>query len=205
MGVISKCPKFFAMVVSQPRSKLSASLKVGMIVEELFPSTGQKRIGEIVSVFGNRNEKFQVLELNRHDLSPFFSNSNDKLKFFNVHSDKCRKLDLSRIRKPNSFLPGDVVRHSKNGRIRFGIIIGFTHPEGLYSESIEKGYNGKDLIECVEISGRAGLPQKIDSMGKVKRFTVGPSDLKICEVLPMDKNGGTRIKDYWELRKENAC
>jgi hypothetical protein len=193
------------MVVSKPSTKLSAGLNLGMIVEEISSPTGQQRIGEIVSVFGDRNKKFQVLELNRHDLSPFFSNSKDKLKFFNVHSDNCRKLDLSRIRKPNSFLPGDVVRHSKNGRVRFGIIIGFTHPEGLYSESIEKGYNGKDLVECVEISGRAGLPQKIDSMGKVKRFTVGPSDLKICEVLPMDKNGGTRIKDYWELRKEHVC
>ena len=193
------------MVVSKPSTKLSAGLNLGMIVEEISSPTGQQRIGEIVSVFGDRNKKFQVLELNRHDLSPFFSNSKDKLKFFNVHSDNCRKLDLSRIRKPNSFLPGDVVRHSKNGRVRFGIIIGFTHPEGLYSESIEKGYNGKDLVECVEISGRAGLPQKIDSMGKVKRFTVGPSDLKICEVLPMDKNGGTRIKDYWEVRKEHAC
>lgn len=193
------------MVVSKSGSKLSASLNVGMIVEELSPATGKQRIGEIVYIFGDRNKKFQVLELNRHDLSPFFNNSKDKLKFFCVDSEKCRKLDLSRIRKPNSFLPGDVVRHSKNGRVRFGIIIGFTHPEGLYSESIEKGYNGKDLIECVEISGRAGLPQKIDSMGKVKRFTTGPSDLKICEVLPMDKNGGTRIKDYWELRKEHTC
>ena len=59
MGVIYIYPKFFAMVVSQPRSKLSAILKVGMIVKELFPSTGQKRIGEIVSVFGNRNENFK--------------------------------------------------------------------------------------------------------------------------------------------------
>ena len=85
------------MVVSKPKSKLSVGLNVGMIVEELSPSTGKQRIGEIVSVFGDRNKKFQVLELNRHDLSPFFSNSKDKLKFFNVDSNKCRKLDLSRI------------------------------------------------------------------------------------------------------------
>ncbi len=177
-------------------------LDIGMIVEETSSSKSEKRLGEIVAIFGDKRKKLQVLELNRHDLSPFLSHAKDRLKFFTVDSEKCRKLDLSRIRKPNSFLPGDVVRHAKNGRVRFGIIIGFTHPEGLYSESIEKGYNGKDLIECVEISGRAGLPQKLDSMGKVKRFTVGPECIKICEVLPMDKNGGIRIKDYWELKKE---
>lgn len=190
------------MVALPNKVQRSNNLEIGMIVEETSTSRSDKRIGEVVAIFGDKKRKLQVLELNRHDLSPFLSHTKDKLKFFTIDSEKCRKLDLARIRKPNSFLPGDVVRHAKNGRIRFGIIIGFTHPEGLYSESIEKGYNGKDLIECVEISGRAGLPQKLDAMGKVKRFTVGPDSLKICEVLPMDKNGGIRIKDYWELKRE---
>jgi hypothetical protein len=30
------------------------------------------------------------------------------------------------------------------------------------------------------------------------RFTIGPDHSKICDVLPMDNNGGIRIKDYWE-------
>lgn len=192
------------MVENAHSPKRTTAYELGMIVEEIALSKDKKRIGEIVAIFGEKRKKFQVLQLNRHDLSPFFNNNKDKLKFFTVESEKCRKLDLSRIRKPNSFLPGDVIRHSRNGRIRFGIIIGFTHPEGLYSESIEKGYNGKDLIECVEISGRAGLPQKLDNYGNVKRFTTGPEHIKVCEVLPMDKNGGTRIKDYWELKKEKS-
>lgn len=190
------------MVDKNLQSTNSKGFEIGMIVEEIKPVTSTKRFGEIVAVFGEKRKKVQVLQLNRHDLSPFFSNSVDKLKFFTLESANCKKLDLSRIRKPDSFLPGDVIRHSSKGRIRFGIIIGFTHPEGLYSDSLEKGYNGKDLIECVEISGRAGLPQKLDSQGKVKRFTVGSENLRICEILPMDKNGGTRIKDYWELKKE---
>ena len=139
-----------------PRSN---NLEIGMIVEETSTSGSGKRIGEIVAIFGDKRRKLQVLELNRHDLSPFLSHAKDKLKFFTIYSDKCRKLDLSRIRKPNSFLPGDVVRHAKNGRIRFGIIIGFTHPEGLYSESIEKGYNGKDLIECVKYPDEQDSPK----------------------------------------------
>ena len=188
-------------MVANLKSPRSVSLNIGMIVEEIS-SSGKNRLGEIVAIFGEKRKKLQILELNRHDLSPFFSSGKERLKFFTLDCERCRKLDLSRIRKPNSFLPGDVIRHSRNGRVRFGIIVGFTHPEGLYSESIEKGYNGKDLIECVEISGRAGLPQKLDSLGRVKRFTVGPNNIKICDVLPMDKNGGTRIKDYWELKRE---
>ena len=77
-------------------------------------------------------------------------------------------------------------------------IISFVHPDGLYTDSNEKGYNGKDLIECVAIKGRDGLPRKIDSSGQVIRFIVGPEHAKIYQVLPMDNKGGVRIKDYWE-------
>ena len=74
----------------------------------------------------------------------------------------------------------------------------------IRDSSLENGYNGKDLLECVEISGRAGLPHKLDSLGQVKRFQADPKHTKLCEVLPMDKNGGVRIKDYWEIKKEAA-
>ena len=153
-----------------------------MIVEAKQTDSTDKKIGEILSIFGEPKEKFQILQLNPRDLTPFFKGNEDKLKFFTCDASRCRILDKSRLRKKDSFMPGDVVRHSRNGRLRFGIIIGFTHPEGLYSDSLEKGYNGKDLIECVEISGRAGLPPKLDNLGKVKRFTVGPEHLKICEI-----------------------
>ena len=87
------------------------------------------------------------------------------------------------------------------GRVRFGKIVSFVHPEGLYTTSNEKGYNGKDLIECVEIEPRKGLAVKKDA-DMAKRFVVGPHRCKICEVLPMDENGGVRIKNYWEIQKE---
>ena len=185
-------------------SKHARNFEIGTIIEEIFSTQPNKRIGEIVAIFGEKTKKIQVLQLNPHDLTPFFKSSEDRLKFFTVKPENCKKLDLTRIRKPNSFLIGDVVRHSKNGRLRFGVIVGFTHPEGLYSHSIEKGYNGKDLIECVEISGRAGLPHKLDSYGHVKRFTIGPENTKVCEILPMDKNGGVRIKDYWDIKRAES-
>ena len=55
------------------------------------------------------------------------------------------------------------------------------------------------MIECVEISGRSGLPRKRDTDGRIKKFEIGPSNAKMCEVLPMDQNGGVRIKDYYLL------
>ena len=40
----------------------------------------------------------------------------------------------------------------------------FVHPDGLYTDSNEKGYNGKDLIECVAIK-EGMIAQKKDSSG----------------------------------------
>ena len=78
-------------------------------------------------------------------------------------------------------------------RSRYGRIIGFLHPDGLYSNSYERGHNGKDLLECVEISSRNGLPRKILKSGQPKIFCAQPMRATICEILPMDKNGGVRI------------
>ena len=80
----------------------------------------------------------------------------------------------------------------------------FVHPEGLYTTSNEKGYNGKDLIECVEINPRKGLMFKRDADGELRRFQVGPHRCKICDILPMDKTGGVRIKNYWDMQKETT-
>ena len=128
--------------------------------------------------------------------------NNEQLRFFRLREDQCKRLNEFKYRVRITFRIGDVIRHHGKGRIRFGKIVGFVHPEGLYTESNEKGYNGKDLIECVEIEPRKGLSIKIGPDGEVRRFVVGPSRCKTCEILPMDKNGGVRIKDYWEMKRE---
>jgi hypothetical protein len=185
-----------------PKYTRLSSLSIGDIVEEVVEGDGAKRIGEVIAFIDGKSKKLQLMQLNPHDLTPFLKGNMDRLKFFTLPLENCKLADLKRVRKADSFRPGDIIRHLRNGRLRFGIIVGFTHPEGLYSDSLENGYNGKDLIECVEISGRSGLPHKLDSTGNVKRFQVGSEHIKICEILPMDKNGGVRIKDYWEIKKE---
>jgi len=179
-------------------------IEVGELIVHKDKISGRKRIGEIVGILDGRSRKFQVLEVNSHDFTPMFKENLSELKFFSCLASECKRLNLFRLRKKDSYYPGDVIRQKRGTRLRFGIIIGFTHPEGLYSDSLENGYNGKDLLECVEISGRAGLPHVLDSLGQVKRFQVDPKHAKLCEVLPMDKNGGVRIKDYWELKREAA-
>ena len=142
-----------------PKKTRLSAFNIGDIVEEI--TDGQKRVGEIIAFIEGNTKKVQILQLNPHDLTPFFKGNVDRLKFFILPISKCKISQLERLESDDSFRPGDVIRHLRNGRLRFGIIIGFTHPEGLYSASLENGYNGKDLIEGVEISGRTGLPTSL--------------------------------------------
>lgn len=172
-------------------------LEIGDRIIEQISTGRKKRIGEIIFVQEGRSRKFELMQLNAHDLSPL-RKSNLELKFFRLAESRCKKLNELKYFKKKTFQIGDIIRHSRHGLVRYGKIISFVHPDGLYTESNEKGYNGKDLIECIAIKGRDGLPRKKDNSGEVVRFTIGPEHLKICDVLPMDQNGGVRIKDFWE-------
>ena len=189
-------------MLSKKRVKKYKPLTIGDRVIEKFPTGSKKRIGEIVFVIDGKRKKFELLQLNRHDLSPLVRHNNEQLKFFRLREDQCKRLNEFKYREKKIFRIGDVIRHSSHGRIRFGKIVSFVHPEGLYTESNEKGYNGKDLIECVEISPRKGLTSKFDGDGEIKRFVIGPSHCKICEIMPMDKNGGFRIKNLSDMKNQ---
>ena len=171
--------------------------ELGDVVVERNTGIGRKRVGEIIFMTEGNRPKLRLVELTPRSLSPKFSGNFGRLRFFSAQHAKCRKLKVLNIRNRKIFQLGDVIRHRRNGSFKFGIIVGFHHPDGLYSDSWEKGYNGKDTIECVEIIGRSGLPRKRDTEGKVKKFEIGPAHVKICEILPMDQNGGIRVKDYY--------
>jgi hypothetical protein len=102
-------------------------------------------------------------------------------------------LEQIKVRKKRSFRIGDVICKVYVDHLRYGRIVNFLHPDGLLTSSHEHGYNGKDLLECIEISPRSGLARKTDAEGNAKRFIIGPEHCKICKVLPMDKKGGVRI------------
>ncbi len=170
------------------------SFELGDIVVERNTGNGKKRVGEIVYVTEGKRPKLKLLELMPRSLSPKFNGDFSRLKYFSSPQEKCRKLKVLGLQKRKIFHLGNVIRIRRYGTFKFGIIFGFHNPYDLYSDSCENGYNGKDTIECVEISGRPGLLDIQDPNGRVKRFCTGPEHLKICEILPMNHNGGMRIK-----------
>ena len=169
-------------------------LGVGDIVIENSNDLRKKRLGEIIFVrSGRKNDrKFELIQLRRHDLSPItkYDMSN---KQFSLHESQCEKVNLADFERKKSFELGQTICDEHEHWSRYGRIVGFLHPDDLYSNSYEKGYNGKDLLECVEISPRNGLPRKILQSGLPKTFCAKPASARVCEVLPMDKNGGVRI------------
>ena len=189
-------------MASKKTVKKHKDLTVGDRVIEKFPTSNKKRIGEILFVIDGKRKKFELLQLNRHDLSPLLRQNNEQLKFFRLREDQCKRLNEFKYREKKTFRIGNFIRHTSHGRIRFGKIVSFVHPEGLYTDSNEKGYNGKDLIECVEVLPGQGLTIKFDASGEIKRFVIGPSHCKLCEILPMDKSGGYRIKNFVEMNNQ---
>ena len=169
-------------------------LDIGDRIIEKFAQGKKKRVGEVIFIQEGNCRKLQLLQLNSHNLKPL-RKGNLELKTFRLPEDRCKKLNEWNYLKRKTFQIGDTIISKRNGKVRYGRIISFVHPDGLYTESNEKGYNGKDLIECIEIKGCDGLPRNMKSNGEVSRFNITPEHAKICTVLPMDDQGGTRIKD----------
>ena len=181
-------------MIMQIEERQKTRLEVGDVVIENSANLQRKRIGEIIFVrSGRKNDrKFELIQLSRHDLSPITKyDMSDKQ--FSLHESQCEKVNLADFERKKSFELGQTISDEHEHWSRYGRIVGFLHPDGLYSNSYEKGHNGKDLLECVEISPRSGLPRKKLQNGQAKIFCAQPDKARICQVLPMDKNGGVRI------------
>ena len=131
----------------------------------------------------------ECVEVHPDELTPLEKGS-DGMRTFRT---KRSKLKLYTPRKKlfakKTFEKGDVVRHKRGSTIRYGRIVCFVHPDGLYSTSHEEGYNGKDLLECVEIDKKPGLLQIIGPDGEPKRFQAQGKDCKIMKVITVDSKG----------------
>ena len=176
-------------MTSKRKLRKKTPLTIGDRVIERVPTGKRKRIGEIIFIIEGRRRKFELMQLNPHDLSPLHRHNNEQLKFFRLREDQCKRVNEFKYREKKTFRIGDVIRHAGHGRVRFGKIVSFVHPEGLYTTSNEKGYNGKDFLECVEISPKPGLAQLMDSDGEPTRFTVQSKDCKIMDVITTNTKG----------------
>jgi hypothetical protein len=181
------------MVSIPKRLKKKTLLSVGEIVEEIAPANGRIRIGEIILIREGRRRSFELIQLNPHNLEPIRRGDFAHYKRFRLTENRCKLLEKSKFEKKRSFYIGDVICKIYGDYLRYGRIVNFLHPDGLLTTSHEHGYNGKDLLECIEISSRSGLVRKTDAEGNAKRFITGPEHCKTCKVLPMDEKGGVRI------------
>ena len=161
--------------------KQNDQLQIGDIIIE--KRAKKKRIGEIIFIREGKARKLELIELNRHDLSPICKCSMEGPKVFSRLESECRKMNLFRFEKKKTFELGDIIKFTIRSKSKFGIVTSFIHPDGLYSESFEKGYNGKDFLECIEVFPKQGLPRRKDS-NKFKRRHQKP---KILQSIPHKK------------------
>ncbi len=173
--------------------KNTIEINLGDLVIEKRKGSNPRRIGEVVFIREGRRRKLEMIQLNKHDLSPLSRGNMEGPKCFSLHENECKRLNLFKYEKRKEFKIGDFIKFTKRGRAKYGFIISFIHPDGLYSESYEKGYNGKDYLECIEVKPSQGLPRKKDSDGNPCLFLATPDRTKACELMPMDKDGGIRI------------
>ena len=193
----------YLFMTTQKKSK--EVLEVGDLVVEKKVRSKKKRIGEIMFVREGRRRKLEMIELNKHDLSPLTRGNMEGPKIFSLFDSECKKLKPLGFKKEKKFEIGDLIRFTKKNRSRFGMITSFIHPDGLYSDSFEKGYNGKDFLECIEILPKQGLPRRKDDKDKPYIFLATPEHSKECLVIPMDENGGVRIKERKFSYTKKTC
>jgi len=156
-------------------------IEIGSIVK--YKDHSEKtRVGEITSIFGNNKQiKFEVILYDKR-LQPIIR-ADGSYSRKNVLREKCKHVDEKFLKEniKGGYELGDVVCRVSATIKKFGVIVGYTHPDGLVSSSYENGYNGTDFIDCVEISKR-GLEVKRNHQGTIKRFTSTSERLKCCEV-----------------------
>lgn len=163
-------------------------IEVGSYVKFKENVPARVGVGQVCSIVGSGEKiKYEVYLLNKR-----FKNiikSDDTYKRRTIHSKYCKHVEInSTIFHKKSFEIGDIVCHNLLGFKRYGVITGFTHPDGLESTSYMNGYNGSDLIECVQVN-KIGLTRYRDGRNKIKKFTCCTKRLKLCEVDIWDEKG----------------
>jgi len=152
--------------------------EIGDIVE----SPTRNLIGEVVSFLRDRAKSLEVIILDRR-LKPLI-NLDGEFKYKRLRSELIKHFDYSKLRVSQGFFLGDVIAKTVGGgNKRYGILVGFTHPDGLETSSYSTGYNGIDFLECIEISKRMARKRNADD--SIKKFRTLNNKCEVCYV------------DYW--------
>ena len=173
------------------KKKKKKEIEIGSVIREMVASKGKKRrVGEVLMILMDQPDdpSLECVEVDPEELTTRTKGS-DGMKMFRVKKSRAKHYTPRKtLFKKKTYQKGTVIRHKRGTSIRYGQIVCFVHPDGLYSTSHEEGYNGKDFLECVEISPKPGLAQKLID-GEPKRFTANPKQCKIMEVITTNAQG----------------
>ncbi len=174
------------------KKKKKKTIEIGDHVKEIVAvKGGKKRCGEVLMILQDDpgDPTCECMEVNPDDLTPLEKGS-DGIQMFKTKRSKLKHYTpRKQLFTKKTFEKGDVVQHKRGSTVRYGRIVCFVHPDGLYSTSHEEGYNGKDLLECVEIDKKPGLLQIMGPDGEPKRFQAQGKDCKIMKVITVDSKG----------------
>jgi len=151
-------------------------------IGDLVESPTRNLIGEIVSFLGDRTKSIEFIVLDKR-LKPLV-NLEGEFKYKKLRSELIKHFDYSQLRISQGFFLGDVIaKTNASGDKRYGILVGFTHPDGLETTSYSNGYNGIDFLECIEVSKK--MVRKRNSDDSLKKFRTLNNKCEVCYV------------DYW--------
>ena len=189
------------------KKKKKKTIEIGVHVKEIASSKGnKKRCGEVLMILQDDpgDPTCELLEVNPDDLTPLEKGS-DGVQMFKAKRSKLKPYTpRKQLFSKKTFEKGDVIQSKRAGSFRYGRIVCFVHPDGLYSTSHEDGYNGKDLIECVEIEKKPGLLQVIGPDGDPKRFQAQGRDCKIMKVITTDSKGEETTMHRLDIPEEDS-
>ena len=174
------------------KKKKKKEIEIGSIIREMVASKGKKRrVGEVLMILMDQPDdpSLECVEVDPEELTTRTKGS-DGMKMFRVKKSRAKHYTpRKKLFKKKTYEKGTIIRQKRGTSIKYGQIICFVHPDGLYSTSHEQGYNGKDFLECVEISPKPGLAQQMQADGEPKRFTANPKQCKIMEVITTNAQG----------------
>ena len=140
-------------------------ITIGDIIET---TTEPFIVGEVVNVLENKRETVEIIVFDKR-LKPF-QTLEGQFKIRKARKKDCKHYDFKSVRINDTFEIGDIIQKTYlSSRKRYGVIVGFLHPDGIMSSSYFTGYNGVDFLECVEIS-KKGLQRKRNKDHTLKRF-----------------------------------
>ena len=174
------------------KKKKKKEIEIGSVIREMVASKGKKRrVGEVLMILMDQPDDptLECVEVDPDELTSRTKGA-DGLKMFRVKKSRTKHYTPRKtLFKKKTYEKGTIVRIKRGTSIKYGQVVCFVHPDGLYSTSHEQGYNGKDFLECVEISPKPGLAQQMQADGEPKRFTANPKQCKIMEVITTNSQG----------------